>query len=134
MRGRINRATYWLLLGGFAAFYVIISMIGVRPPRIGEGLLIFLCVPRLHDLGKSGWWVVIPLAIELGAVIVAIAAFSGEDAYVLLGGAVLVVAGFIVVLGLIRGQPQANRFGEPPKTIFAFRERRKVSETEEIFK
>jgi uncharacterized membrane protein YhaH (DUF805 family) len=134
MRGRINRATYWLLLGSFAAFYIIISMIGVRPPRIGEGLLIFLCVPRLHDLGKSGWWVVIPLALELGAVIVAIAAFSAEDAYVLLGGAVLVFAGFIVVLGLIPGQPQANRFGEPPKSIFAFRERRKVSETEEIFK
>jgi len=134
MRGRINRATYWLLLGGFAAFYVIVSMIGVRPPRIGEGLLIFLCVPRLHDLGKSGWWVVIPLSIELGAVIVAIAAFSGEEGYVLLGGAALIIAGFIVVLGLIPGQPRANRFGEPPKSIFAFKERRKVSETEEIFK
>ena len=134
MRGRINRPTYWLLLGGFAAFYVIVSMIGIRPPRIGEGLLIFLCVPRLHDLGKSGWWVLIPLSIELGAVIVAIAAFSVEEDYVLLGSAVLIVAGFIVVLGLIPGQPQANRFGEPPKSIFAFKERRKVTETEEIFK
>jgi uncharacterized membrane protein YhaH (DUF805 family) len=134
MLGRINRAAYWLVLGGFVALYVLISMVGARPPRIGEGLLIFLCAARLHDLGKSGWWVLIPLSVELGAVIVAIAAFSTEDDYALLGGAFVAIAAFVLVLGLIPGQPHANRFGEPPKGMFPSRERRKVSETEEIFK
>ena len=134
MLGRINRATYWLILGGFAAFYVLISMVGVRPLRIAEGVLIFLCAARLHDLGKSGWWVLIPLCVELGAVVVAIAAFSTEDDYTLLGGAFVAIAGFIFVLGLIPGQPHVNRFGEPPNGMFPFRERRRVRETEEIFK
>ena len=134
MRGRINRATYWLILGGMVTFVLIVAAFGVRPPRIGEGLLIFLCVPRLHDLGRSGWWVLIPLGIELAALVVAIAVFSGDEASIFFGGAFLVVTGFVVVLGLIQGQPHANRFGEPPKSMFPFAERRKVRETEEIFK
>jgi uncharacterized membrane protein YhaH (DUF805 family) len=134
MRGRMNRATYWLCLGILAAAVGIMSVAGIRPPRIGEATLILMCVPRLHDLGKSGWWVLIPIGIELVAIVAAIAMFSTEDAYIVFGAVFLVVAGFIVVLGLIPGQPQANRFGEPPKSPFAFRERAKVSQTEEIFK
>ena len=134
MRGRMNRATYRSILGGMVAFVVVVAMFGVRPPRIGEGLLIFLCVPRLHDLGKSGCWVLVPLGIELVALVVAFTAFSADDASVIFGGVFLVMAGFVVVLGLIPGQPHANRFGEPPKSIFPFRERRKVEETGEIFK
>lgn len=134
MRGRMNRATYWLCLGIIVAAVAIMSLIGIRPPRIGEAMLMLMCVPRLHDLGKSGWWVLIPLGIELAAIVVAITAFPPEDASVIFGGVFLGVAGFIVVLGLIPGQPCANRFGEPPKSPFAFRERAKLAETEEIFK
>ena len=93
-----------------------------------------MCVPRLHDLGKSGWWVLIPIGIELIAIVVAIAVFSPEGAYVVFSAVFLAVASFIVVLGLIPGQPHANRFGDPPKSPFAFRERAKVAKTEEIFK
>lgn len=56
MWGRINRATYWAILGGMIAFVVAVSAFGYEPPRIAEGLLIFLCAPRLHDLGRSGLW------------------------------------------------------------------------------
>jgi uncharacterized membrane protein YhaH (DUF805 family) len=107
---------------------------GIRPPRIGEAMLILLCVPRLHDLGKSGWWVLIPLGIELVAIVVAIAVSSTEDAGIVFGAVFLAVSGFIVVLGLIPGQPHANRFGDPPRSPFAFRERAKIANTEEIFK
>jgi uncharacterized membrane protein YhaH (DUF805 family) len=134
MRGRFNRATYWLCLGIILAIVAVMGVIGIRPPRIGEAMLILMCVPRLHDLGKSGWWVVIPISIELIAIVVAIAAFLPEDASIVFGAVFLAVAGFIVVLGLIPGQPHANRFGDPPKSPFAFRERAKVAKTEEIFK
>jgi len=97
-------------------------------------MLVLMCVPRLHDLGKSGWWVAIPIGIELIAIGVAIAVFSPEGAYIVFGTVFLAIAGFIVVLGLIPGQPHANRFGDPPKSPFAFRERAKVAKTEEIFK
>ena len=134
MRGRFNRATYWLCLCIIVGAVVIMAELGIRPPRIGEAMLILMCVPRLHDLGKSGWWVLIPLGIELVAIVVAITALSAEEAYIPFAGAFFVVAGFIVVLGLIPGQPHANRFGDPPKSPFAFRERAKVTQTEEIFK
>ena len=134
MRGRINRATYWSILCGMVGFVLVVAVFGFRPPRIAEGLLIFLCVPRLHDLGRSGWWVLIPLGIEVIALIVAITAFTPDEAGIIFGGVFVIVAGFVVVLGLIHGQPQANRFGDPPKSIFPFKERRKVAETEEIFK
>jgi len=134
MRGRMNRATYWLCLGITLAAVAIMSVFGIRPPRVGEAMLILMCVPRLHDLGKSGWWVLIPIGIELITLVVAFAAFSTEDAYVLFSGVFLGVVGYIVVLGMIPGQRHANRFGEPPKSPFPFMERRKAAETEEIFK
>ena len=134
MRGRMNRATYWLCLGILVAAVAIMSVFGVRPPRIGEAMLLLMCGPRLRDLGRSGWWVLIPLGIELATIIVAFAVFSTEDAEVLFGSVFLAVVGFIVVLGLIPGQPHANRFGEPPKSPFAFLERRKLAETEDIFR
>ena len=134
MRGRMNRATYWSILGGMVVFVIAVAAFGVRPPRIAEGLLIFLCVPRLHDLGRSGWWVLIPLGVEVAALLAVFSAFSTDDAPLIFGGIFLVIAVVVVVLGLIPGQPHANRFGEPPKSIFPFRERRKVEETGEIFK
>ena len=130
----MNRATYWSVLGLMVVFVIAVAAFGFRTPRIAEGLLIFLCVPRLHDLGKSGWWVLIPLGIELVALIVAMAAVTPDEAGLIFGGVLLVVVGFVVVLGLIPGQPHANRFGELPKYLFAFKERRKIRETEEIFK
>jgi uncharacterized membrane protein YhaH (DUF805 family) len=134
MRGRMNRATYWLCLTVILAIVAVMSLFGIRPPRIGEAMLILMCTPRLHDLGRSGWWVLVPLGIELVAIIGAIALVPAEDAQVVFGAALLVVVGFIVLLGLIPGDAQANRFGDPPKSPFAFQERAKVVRTEEIFK
>jgi len=130
----MNRATYWSVLGLMVVFVIAVAAFGFRTPRIAEGLLIFLCVPRLHDLGKSGWWVLIPLGIEVVALVAAFSAFSGDEAYMIFGGVFVVIAVVVVVLGLIPGQPHANRFGELPKYLFAFKERRKIRETEEIFK
>jgi len=131
MRGRMNRATYWSILGGMVVFVVVVAAFGVRPPRIAEGLLIFLCVPRLHDMGRSGWWVLIPLSAELVALVVTFTAFRSDDASMIFGGVFLAIAMFVAVLGLIPGQPHANRFGEPRKGPF---HQRKVREAEEIFK
>jgi uncharacterized membrane protein YhaH (DUF805 family) len=134
MRGRMNRATYWLCLTIILTVVGIMSAFGVRPPRVGEAMLILMCAPRLHDLGRSGWWVLIPLGIEVVAVVAGVTVVPAEDTYVVFSGAFAVVAGFIVLLGLVPGDAQANRFGEPAKSPFAFRERAKVARTEEIFK
>ena len=128
----MNRATYWLCIGVLLIILAIINFVSVRPLRINEALLVILCVPRLHDLGKSGWWVVVPLATELAIIVIFAVAALSLDAGASVAG--LAIAVFVVVLGLIPGQPHANRFGEPLKSMFSFRERRKIAKTEEIFK
>lgn len=70
---------------------------------------------RLHDLGWSGKWLAVPLGV---AVLVLVPAAAG-----LIPGAVAVplftilaaaTAIWLIVLGLVPGQPGANRYGGPP--------------------
>ena len=53
--GRINRATYWLLLAFGAAVYAVIFFYSSKPIAIQEFVLAIAAIPRLHDIGKSAW-------------------------------------------------------------------------------
>src|ERR1700741_4457841 len=72
-RGRINRATYWLCLTAIAAIFAAILAFTDRRVPYGELVLIVLCVPRLHDIGRSGWWVggvfIAEIAFTVGALV-----------------------------------------------------------------
>ncbi len=99
--GRAQRAEYWY----FILFYVLIliglSMIdgttGTFDPETGMGLLsglfslatfipsIAVGVRRLHDTGRSGWWLLISFIPLIGAIVLIIFfvqdSASGENAY-----------------------------------------------------
>jgi uncharacterized membrane protein YhaH (DUF805 family) len=76
--GRTRRRDYWL----FILFYFIVSVIaniidavilGVPVLSLLLALALFLpslgiAVRRLHDIGKSGWWVLINLVPLIGGI------------------------------------------------------------------
>ena len=104
-RGRADRAAYWW----FALFHLLVILaisflerqFAIANPEIYFGkitglylLLSFLpvqalSVRRLHDLGRSGWWVLLKLIPLLGWLLVQ-------------------------VLALLPGHATANRYGQAP--------------------
>ncbi|WP_422058671.1 DUF805 domain-containing protein [Sphingomonas sp.] len=84
-------------------------------------------VRRLHDLDRSGWWILLPLGpILVGAVLLGIGMVQslggmdgGMSSMVILGGIAL-LGGFICSIVLLvwyctPGTSGPNRFGEDPK-------------------
>jgi uncharacterized membrane protein YhaH (DUF805 family) len=111
VNGRINRATYWMCLGASVLVYAALNVMNSGSVKVSEVLLILMCVPRLHDLGRSGWWALMIFLIELSSVFLA----PKGDVFIALGVAMLVIMALLVVLGILPGQPRANRWGEPPE-------------------
>ena len=134
--GRLSRRRFYLSLAAFYGFGLLLTplqLIGAVAPNltaVNIAVLIFgvvmgwyllgSFVRRLHDRGRSGWW----LVCFFGPHILAVSALSrlplDRPAVVILAivGAVFLVAPFFV-WGLIeilflRGNPEANRFGPNP--------------------
>jgi Protein of unknown function (DUF805) len=74
LQGRMNRAQYWLCLAAVAAVYaVLLSLPTSGHVSISEVVLASVCIPRLHDIGLSGWVAAGDIAVEI---VGAIACFS----------------------------------------------------------
>ena len=88
--GRTDRKTFWLTVLGVAILYAILAfIIGLIGSNAGEGttlntimvvllwiLELGIVIPalaldirRLHDINKSGWWVLISLVPAVGGII-----------------------------------------------------------------
>jgi uncharacterized membrane protein YhaH (DUF805 family) len=123
--GRINRATYLLSLAIMVAIYALAIGFMTRPPRVAEILALLIAVPRLHDIGKSGWWAGAVILAELAVVFIALPfAISAKQIDILLiaGGLfVFAVLGLMIVLGCIRGQDGVNKYGEAPPPGISFK-------------
>jgi len=113
LQGRINRVSYWIAI---AAAAVVLVLFRLLDPKfsIPEYVILILCVPRLHDIGRTGWWAGGALIGEL--VLVAALFTTSADTILTAGGAYMFfVAVLMIVLGCLPGQPAENRFGPPPK-------------------
>ncbi|MCB1121117.1 MAG: DUF805 domain-containing protein [Verrucomicrobiae bacterium] len=98
--GRARRKEYWM----FALFNIIIAVIllAVEIAIGGPGIVYMIyclavllpslavCVRRLHDTGKSGWWILISLVPAVGGLI-------------------------LLVFMVMDSQPGDNQFGPNPK-------------------
>jgi len=90
--GRARRMEYWM----FALFNFIIAIVlNVLTTIIGEPVLIaipalyslFVLIPglavtirRLHDTGRSGWWILIVLVPVIGGLVLLVFMFLDSDA------------------------------------------------------
>lgn len=105
--GRSRRKEYWM----YSLFYFIIVIIlgfledvfGVVVDEIGilTGLIgLILIIPslsvlfrRLHDTGRSAWWILIGLIPLIGAIV-------------------------LLIFTLLDSEPGSNKYGPNPKTIY----------------
>ncbi len=140
-QGRIGAKDFWI-----AFAILVVSGLVIGQIKILSGLWFLasiylgVCVgsKRLHDIGKSAWFVLVPLGIIFAAYgigfIVGGAAFlsglaTGSDGAAVVGGiAGLGLAGLVVFIGMIAsigsviwlgtrsGDSRENQFG-PPRTV-----------------
>jgi uncharacterized membrane protein YhaH (DUF805 family) len=102
--GRARRMEYWM----FHLFQVLIAgvLIAVETMLGGGSLLaslyslatllpsIAVSVRRLHDTGRSGWWMLIGLVPVIGSIV-------------------------LLVFMVLDSEPQANQYGPNPKAVAA---------------
>ena len=113
-RGPFVAALIVLVLA--AAFYAFL----VHAGRNGEWVLVTLLYPaivlharRLHDMGKTAWLLLAPVALIVVAVWMHMSGRKDQVAdYVSLAAHVL-AAGFMLWAVIGKGQAEANRFGAP---------------------
>jgi uncharacterized membrane protein YhaH (DUF805 family) len=128
--GRISREQYWfawlcwlIAWMAFAAIFVVVGWLGYVMLVLGCALwlvsfnsYIAVGVKRLHDRGKSGWWMLVFAGWPF--VLTGVAFIVGPVAVldlVSLG----VVGWMIVELGCLRGTDGANAYGPLPAVAAA---------------
>jgi uncharacterized membrane protein YhaH (DUF805 family) len=127
-KGRARRKEYWsfmvLVAVLFAAAYAIENLLQLRgaqgygPLTIVFQLAVLLPtlavgVRRLHDIGRSGWWLLAGYGAFAASTALAFAGMGGWE-YLL---SVAAGIGFLVLLvfSVMEGNRGPNRFGEDPK-------------------
>ena len=118
LKTRMNRQTYWTILLPVVVLLGLAIAFMPRPPGLAELILVALGVPRLHDLGRSGWWMAVPIGLEFVGIGAGMA-LGGMDGVLIAGGiVVLFMIVVMVVIGLIPGQVETNAYGGPPPPGF----------------
>jgi uncharacterized membrane protein YhaH (DUF805 family) len=118
LKGRMNRASYLPLLGLSLAFCVALVTLQKRG-GFSEIILVMLAVPRLHDIGKSGWWAGGFFLAEVIITLISVWLLPLDAATIPLGLFVIVVFGLLIWLGTVPGQAGTNRYGESPAPGFS---------------
>ncbi len=140
-RGRVGRQAFWIAFAVLIVVGIVLNLI----PIIGQLLALLLVWPyvavgakRLHDVGRTAWWMLAPLLLSIGCFVAAavaggasfLAAFQQNDNQAIgqaVGGlgvllllvclAILIPPGFLLWLGLDKGDEGTNRYGPPPEAL-----------------
>lgn len=139
--GRIRRSHFWVAWLIILGANVVLSWIPLLN-LLTIALIwpfVAICVKRLHDMGRPGWFAAVPWAASfvltvIGFMMVGASIFAahGSDGYngnpaaffALMGPGIgafglasLIWIAFILWIGLVEGQPGENQYGPNPKSL-----------------
>ncbi len=136
LKGRAGRKEYWIWFGVICVLSLIMSFLPGEPSNSGLAVVFAaIQIRRLHDYGRSGWWVaalfILPLLVPIAAFELGLQGqppeaeqFARAESWSSIA-TLVAVAGILVVylwMGVRRGDTGDNRFGPPPasdlKSIF----------------
>lgn len=109
--GRARRREYWAWMAPIFLLELLLAVLGPVGAIVAGLLRTLIWIRRLHDLGLTGW-LVVAFNIGTNALSFALLAFADAGNAALITS--LVVCAMILVMGVIPGQANANRFGPPP--------------------
>lgn len=129
--GRSRRKEYWMYVLGLIIVAIVLGviegvlgltqMIGPYGP-LSALLAIGTLVPslavgvrRLHDTNRTGWWILLPIVPELGAV--AMLSTGNLPVAGILGIVALVLALVLLVFMVLEGTKGPNQYGPDPKGV-----------------
>src|SRR5450432_3628944 len=104
LKGRTNRAGYWVGLATIVVLVALLMRFAPSDAHVSEAVLVILAIPRLHDIGRTGWWVLAGIGVEVAGLVVV---FLVLPPPLFLGGAgvvTLVILALMVWLGAIPGE------------------------------
>jgi uncharacterized membrane protein YhaH (DUF805 family) len=122
-KGRIGRKAFWIAWLALAVASAPLGLFGPLGALLSLGWIYpQVCVysKRLHDLGQTGWKILLPIGLGVGALVLAEAGEAlGNSPATLITGilcAGLALAALVVFLSvtLREGDPDANAYGPPP--------------------
>jgi uncharacterized membrane protein YhaH (DUF805 family) len=125
--GRIGRRAFWIAWLVLAVTSTPLKLFGPLGAALSLGWIYpQVCVysKRLHDLGQSGWKILLPVGLLVGAAVLGGAAEALGDSPMMLmtaiPGAGLALASVVISLRvtLRKGDPDANAYGPPPASLF----------------
>ncbi len=125
--GRARRSEYWY----WFLFTFIIGVLIGWVPVVGQLVSLAFILPnlgvavrRLHDVGRSGWTLLLPFGLTfLGTILLIVGgvmAAGGETGALAIIGGIILLAGLIANIWLLilyctDGHKEANQYGESPK-------------------
>lgn len=132
-RGRSGRGRFWAVIGySWLALIALGALIALATPVLGEVIVTVIALPimiavlvvgvlnsvkRLHDLGRSGWWLLLVMVIGAVVSLPAEVGRLGGDPELAAAGALLQLLftlAYLGLLGALPSQKRSNRFGDPP--------------------
>ncbi len=114
--GRATRAEYWW----WQLFVILVSWVPIIGGIIGLATLIpSLAVTsrRLHDVGRTGWWQVLPWGFLVVFFLALIFGFVLSSVFILAGISILAVIPVLILLLVwycTRGENGTNKYGPEP--------------------
>ena len=130
--GRTPRPEYW----AFVAFLFVAQLLSfLIAPMLAAVFALVSVLPglaaasrRFHDVGRSGWWLVLPAVVVPGWLLIWISSAAAamavrvdrldNDIYFLAASAVMLVVVALMLVWLIApSQPGPNKYGPNPNEV-----------------